>query len=222
MAKYNIFYLHPCARTSAGWLKDGDINTAWVQSYRILCDSILMATLGEATNVLPGPSKDAHSNPYVKWCLQSCWNAAWMYSYYDRLSEINRDVFSVQPNQYRTNREIYETLKYIPQNIFTPPPLEAEGMICRFEHHNDLYANCSYDEFVRRFYLSSVKATSYRRIPRPWWAPSVGTSGNRLWKNKATQKPVKAKTRNDDEADPTPSGPGIDPADPYGIMKETP
>jgi hypothetical protein len=180
-----------------------------------------MATLGGATNSLPGPNKDTHNNPYVKWCLQSCWNAAWMYSYYDRLSELNKEVFSVQPNQYRTNREIYDNIKYMPKNEFTPPPFEAEGMLYKFESYDKAFSNCSYDEFVRRVYLATVKATSYRRIPRPWWLPSVGSSGNSLWRKQATAKPVKPKARNDDEGDPVPSGPGIDPADPFGIMKES-
>lgn len=221
MPKYNIFYLHPCARTSAGWLKDSDINIAWVQSYRILCDTILMATLGEATETLPGPNRDAANNPYVKWALHSAWNACWLYAYYDRLSEISRDVFNINPNQYRTNREIHDALKYLPRNEFIPPPFEAEGMICRFDNFDKAFANCSYDELVRRNYLSSVKSTSYRRMARPWWMPVLGGSGNGLWRKQATAKPVKSKAKHGDDDDaPVPSGPGIDPADPFGIMTE--
>lgn len=220
MPKYNIYYLHPCARTSAGWLKDSDINIALVQSYRALCDSILMATLGDVTDTLPGPSRDTHSNPYARWCLQSAWNTTWLYSYYDRLSEISRDIFGINPNQYKTNREIHDSIKYIPQNEFTPPPFEAEGLICRFTDFDKVVDNCSYDEFVRRNYLSTVKSTSYRRIARPWWMPSSGVSGNALWRKAATAKPVKAKAKRGDEDDNIPSGPGIDPADPFGIMGE--
>jgi hypothetical protein len=176
-----------------------------------------LATLGSETSALPGLNKDASNNPYVKWCLSSAWNTAWLYSYYNCLSELSRDLFDAKPNQYRTNREIHNAIKYLPQNEFSPPPFEIEGMICRFDKFDKGFHNCSYDEFVRRLYLSSVKSTSYRKMTRPWWMPQIGGSGHAIWRKQAVEKPAKRKEAPEDEI---PSGPGINPADPYGIMGE--
>ncbi len=219
MAKYNIFYLHPCARASAGWLKDDDINTAWIMSYRTLCDAALMATLGDAGTILPGPH-EIHKNPYVRWCLDSVWNYEWLYQYYLTLSDMNRDIFDVKPNHYRTNKELYDAKYLIPHNKFTPPGAETNqdgvSIFISYDNFNKLFSSYSYEDWMRKDYLEYVKASSYIKNPRPFWMPQVGRTGW-AWRKSAVQKVSKQKS-----ADEIPSGPGVDPRDPYGIMADTP
>ncbi len=152
-----VFYLHSCARTSAGWLKDSHIQSGVVSTLRLLATAAQFVTL-ENDPVLP--PVDNVAEPHVQWAMRSAYNYQWCLSYYDTLFEISRDVFKLKLNNHRIRTQLYKHIRSFPTEQFSPPP-------CLFPRE---YLQATTEESYRNYYKQvEAKPSTYNKNVTPFW-----------------------------------------------------
>lgn len=157
-----VYYLHSCARTSAGWLKDSDVLQGVVQSLRILSTAAMYQTC-QTDDVLTGPY-DVRE-PHVQWAMRSAHNYQWVYSYYLSLCDLAPVVESdYKANNYRIKAKLQSYIGMFPDELFCPPPFL----------YDKAYLQRTTEESYRNYYrLEHAKSGSYRRIVPPFWVRGV-------------------------------------------------
>ena len=142
-----IYYLHPCARTSASWLNDSLVSKSMLISFRTLSYASQLVRL-EQGKFLPMQGLTQIDSFYLNWCLTSVWHTQWLMTYHESLCEIHTKVLRFKHNNWSLLKELNDTLENFPNNPFVQP--------------RD-------PEIEREQYAKQQKFGTYRRVAVPFW-----------------------------------------------------
>lgn len=157
----NIFYLSPCAYTSAEWMHEKHTVKMITESAQILSTAVQMNIL-ETDNRLYKRTHIYHQS--VKWVSESVWHYEWLMRHYQALSIKYARVFNRNHLAYtRLISYLKEYYDLFPDNGFRPPPL---AMPDKYKIHG------SHDACYRAYYIGEkLKRRCYYKFPEPFWIP---------------------------------------------------
>ncbi len=151
----DIYFMHPSAKISAGWLHDKHVKQHLAEVENILASAIQLQTLERLPDFL------IYDHPVMDWLMKSIDHVRWLAEYYQTLQD---QYYEITKNHYRGwkfNVTLREYLPLFPHNGWSDPPQTVIPSDCAT---NNVW------ESYRTYYMRcKVYMGAYKRVRRPYW-----------------------------------------------------
>ncbi len=156
----NIYYLHPCARTSVYHMYDEMVKSSVPVVEQLLSTAAQLQMCEYDIDLYRNLNHAEH--PWVTWMCESVEHYVWVKSYYLTLCEVMKNIFQKDIKSWRFINAINEAEEYFPNQVWVDPPLYMPD-------NCQIAEDTTYSAYRNFYLIYKVRIGCYRRMHMPFW-----------------------------------------------------